>query len=702
MKNNNIVTIIGKIKQAKTDKKITNAELSKLSKVPLGTLNKILSGATKSVKTETLNKILSALAVNSSVGYNIGASTVIQNENYGFIKVGACTPLVSVADVDENVKNIISYIDVAVSKGVNVLVFPKLSITGASIGDLAFQQTLLNSALNGLIKIKRYSENSNLLIFVGLPIRVGSNIIDACACVCNGKILGVTPNTYLLNRFSDEARVFSFANDVSVVIDGEVVKVSNNIVYRDNNFYDFSVAVQVGEDIFNPSSNVNAVKIANIVVNPSANYEIVGSSEKVETVLTAESYKNVSSYVYANAGLGESTTDCVYAGGNIIIENGTVLAKSNPFTTGLTITDVDVSYLAYKRTRQNVELCSEVNVVNFNGNVNFTCFDRKFNKTPFIPTTNSELTKRAEFILNVQAQGLVKRIKHINAKTLVLGVSGGLDSTLALLVCKRAMDIIGKSSKDILAVTMPCFGTTERTKNNAIKMSNALNVTLKEINIKNSVLTHFKDIGHDATVTDVTFENAQARERTQVLMDVANKYNGIVIGTGDLSEMALGWATYNGDHMSMYSVNANVPKTLIRYLVGYEADRLGKDIKAVLNDVLDTPVSPELIPPTGEEIKQKTEDIVGPYILHDFYIYNALNKGYGPKKLYAVAKCAFEGLFDNATILKWLKNFYKRFFVQQFKRNFVPDVVKVGSLSYSPRGDFKIQSDAVNKIWLSD
>ncbi|MBO5889526.1 MAG: NAD(+) synthase, partial [Clostridia bacterium] len=328
--------------------------------------------------------------------------------------------------------------------------------------------------------------------------------------------------------------------------------------------------------------------------------------------------------------------------------------------------------------------------------------DREFSKTPFIPSTNEELVERAEFILNVQAQGLVKRIKHINANTLVLGVSGGLDSTLALLVCKRAMDIIGRNSKDILAVTMPCFGTTERTRNNAIKMSTALGVSLKEINIKNSVLSHFKDIGHDEKITDVTYENSQARERTQVLMDISNKTGGIVIGTGDLSELALGWATYNGDHMSMYSVNSSIPKTLIRYLVDYEANKSNKIIKNTLKDILDTPVSPELIPPKDGEISQKTEDIVGPYLLHDFYLYYAIRCGFKPSKIFFIAKHTFNGKFSNEVLFKWLKNFYNRFFTQQFKRSCVPDGVKIGSVGFSPRGDFIMPSDACRNEWLLD
>ena len=701
MENKDFVTVIGKIKQVKNSNGVTNAELSKLSGVPLGTLNKILSGGVQSVKAETLNKIASSLGVNLHELYFSGetAASKTLNDNYGFIKVGACTPIVKVADVSFNVNSILKEIDNASNLGVKILVFTKLSITGASLGDMYLDGVLLAGALDGLNVIKNRSNTYEGVIFVGLPYKHKGKVYDTVACVCKGEILGLTISGNASGVFVSDT-----INDKVEVLGCETT-ISNRIIYQSKSTPALSIGVANWREkgIFNYNASVYANLGVNVIVDLDANVEIIGKTEKTETALKAVSMQNNIGYIYANAGYGESTQDCVYAGGNYILENGKILAKSPSFSSGLIVSDLDVNYIEFSKLKNNVSNQSEsISLALFDIDLGFKGLDRKFSATPFVPQTNDELKTRAEYVLSVQAYGLLKRINHINPKTLVLGVSGGLDSTLALLVCKRAMDLAGRSSKDILAVTMPCFGTTARTKNNAIKMSTALGVTLKEVNIANAVRVHFNDIGHDEKVLDVTFENAQARERTQVLMDLANKTGGLVIGTGDLSEMALGWATYNGDHMSMYSVNAGVPKTLIRYLVGYEAERLGKIVKDVLNDVLDTPVSPELIPPSGDEIKQKTEDIVGPYLLHDFYIYYAINKGYAPSKIFYIAKQTFAKLYDEQTLYKWLLNFYNRFFAQQFKRNCVPDGVMVGSLSFSPRGAFSMPSDAIKALWIKD
>ena len=696
----NLLTLIGKIKEIKNEQKITNIELSKLSGVPLGTLNKILSGATLSVKSNTLTSIAKALKVDISMlcGNDSEDSKDSYQTSYGYVKVGAYTPEIKVCDVSYNVNSIIEGIDKAYKRKVKVLVFPELCITGATCGDMFLQRALLDSALDGLMQIKKYSECKNMLIFVGLPIKNEGAIYNSACCLYNGKILGFTVKSNTLK--SDDNRWFNSGSSVSgtIRVCGENYEISPNIVYKNSHNDDVLIKAVIGNDII--LSDVN--EKASIIVNLCADCEVVGANEYRETLIKSQSSVLNCGYVFANAGYGESTGDVVFAGGNIIAEKGKILEKSQLFTTGLIISDIDVSYLSFERSKRAYNGFSNDTEVFFDMQDDFCEIDRTYSKLPFVPTDATQLKNRCELILSIQANALLKRIKHINCKTLVLGVSGGLDSTLALLVCKRAITLAGRDSKDIIAVTMPCFGTTSRTKNNAVIMSEVLGVTLKEINIKDAVRVHFKDIGHDETITDVTYENAQARERTQVLMDIANMTGGIVIGTGDLSELALGWATYNGDHMSMYGVNAGVPKTLLRSLVRYEADRLGKDIKRVLYDVLDTPVSPELLPPSGDDIAQKTEDIVGPYLLHDFYIYYAINKGFKPSKIFYIAKRTFNGEFSDEVLYKWLLNFYNRFFAQQFKRSCLPDGAKIGSLSFSPRGDLKMPSDGIKKQWISD
>ena len=678
--------IILEIKQKKNLLKMTNKDLSQKSGVPLGTINKILSNGTKTVKQQTLLKINDALLIKEP-----------KTQSFGFIKVGALTIDTSVASVTKNALKIIDGITLAKSCGVNLLCFNGLTLTGATCGDLFYNQTLLSLCESELLKIVEHTNGKNMLVFVGLPLKVGGAIYSAVSAILNGKILGFTPIFNKSNGINGlNLRQFSnFLGTKTVLFNGEEVPFGN-ILYECKNIPGLKVAVDSGAPILNNN--------ASILVNLAYRNELVGSLDSTKTRIKALTSELNAGYVYANASKGESTTDFVFGGVNIICENGKIIKQSKAFTSGLIVSDIDVDFLQTEKAKsgytgydlvQNSTVLFELNNLSKN-------LDREFSQTPFIPNTQAKINERAEHILTMQAEALSKRIKHVNASKLVLGVSGGLDSTLALLVCVRACNILNKPLTDILALTMPCFGTTSRTKNNAELLCKAFGVTFKEINIKNAVLAHFKDIEQSEFDYNVAFENSQARERTQILMDMANKHNGIVVGTGDLSELALGFATYNGDHMSNYAVNASIPKTLIFHIVKYEANRLKGDIKTTLEDIVLTPVSPELLPPTNDSINQKTEDIVGPYVLHDFFIYYTLRRNYSPKKIYEVAKIAFNGTFDNQTLKKWLKNFINRFFNQQFKRSCLPDGVKVGSVGVSPRGDFIMPSDAVKYDWLQE
>ena len=701
----NTINEIKRIKEEKLAQKLTTLELSNLSGVPVGTLNKILSGKTLSVKLETLKKLQTALKMGA-----VYQTESVVNTNMGYVKVGAYTPPVKVADVKFNVEEIKNGIDTAYLKGVKVLVFPELSITSYTCGDLFFQETLLSSAINGLFDIVNYSTNKDMLIFVGLPLRKDGALYNVCAGVFNGKLLGLTPKSNVTS-FNDfyEKRYFKGYDleNGEIALRGNKYPFGVNIIYQEESMPNFTVCAEICEDLTSSISPsvIHAENGAFICVNLSSMNETVGRAEIVKNLVLSHTLKTTTGYVMANSGFGESTTDLVFAGHNIIAENGKVLSESKLFTNGLTISDIDVDFLAFERSKiSNFKGLSSDNYIKIPFALNnVTCeIDREYSKTPFIPSNKSEISNKCELVLSLQAHALAQRIKHVNAKSVVLGISGGLDSTLAILVAVRAMKILNRDTKDILAVTMPCFGTTSRTKNNAEILCKTLNVSFKEVNIKEAVKVHFNDIGHDINVLDVTYENSQARERTQVLMDIANKTNGLVLGTGDLSELALGWATYNGDHMSMYGVNASIPKTLIRYVVDYEANNSQKLLKDTLKDILDTPVSPELIPANGEDVSQKTEDIVGPYLLHDFYLYYAIKMGFKPSKIYYIAKRSFKGVFEKETLYKWLKNFYNRFFNQQFKRSCMPDGVKVDDISLSPRGGFSMPSDAIKSEWLLD
>ena len=627
----------------------------------------------------------------------------------GFVKVAAATPEIRVADCDYNAERIIEIIKEAEGKGVDLLVFPELCVTGYTAGDLFYSDTLLDGAKAALGKIADATAGIKTLIFVGVPIKTDSKIYNCAAAITDGDIIAFVPKKNLpnYNEFY-EKRWFEPGNDLTrdVEISGRVVPMDSNAMFRAEGFPEFTVAAEICEDLWvaNSPSVEYAHRGANIIVNLSASDETVGKAEYRRSLVSMQSAKLVAGYVYADAGNGESTTDLVFAGHNIVAENGKVLAESKLFENGMIISEIDVKFLDYERSKIYPTVSNEPGYAfSFYPDEKETELTRKIERMPFVPECSAELDKRAELILNMQARGLVKRVSHTSTGAVVVGVSGGLDSCLALLVCIRAFKILKRPLSDVIAISMPCFGTTKRTKSNAQKLAELTGVTFRTIDIKNSVTRHLADIGRDTTVTDVTYENAQARERTQVLMDVANSVGGMVVGTGDLSELALGWATYNGDHMSMYGVNASVPKTLVRHLVRFEADNCAdKKLAAVLYDILATPVSPELLPADKGEIAQKTEDIVGPYELHDFFLYNFVRNGFGAGKIYRLACIAFRGTYSPETIEKWLRKFISRFFAQQFKRSCLPDGVKVGSVTLSPRGDWRMPSDACKALWEAD
>lgn len=632
----------------------------------------------------------------------------------GFIKVAAATPKIRVADCEFNAESIIALMNEARDKGVNILVFPELCVTGYTCHDLFYQQTLLNGAESALMRIVSASEGSDMLVAVGCPlIDYDHNKLYNCAVVFqNGEILGVVPKTHLpnYNEFY-EMRQFTPASccedEHNTIRIGDVYSFfHNSIIFECEDIPELKFGVEICEDLWapNPPSISLALSGATIIANLSASNEIIGKDDYRRELVKGQSARMMCGYVYASAGNGESTQDLVFGGHRLIAENGALLADSGLFTEGLTISEIDVKRLCHER-RRNTSFqsnCSDLCAPSFSFTLRTTELTRKIEPLPFVPSSAGEKSKRCRDILAMQAHGLAKRIEHTKCKSVVVGISGGLDSCLALLVCVEAMKLQNRSMSDIITITMPCFGTTRRTKSNAEQLCAILGTTLRVIDISDSVRQHFKDISHDESILNVTYENCQARERTQVLMDVANEENGLVIGTGDLSELALGWATYNGDHMSMYGVNNSVPKTLVRHIVDYYTENTSEPALAkVLRDILDTPVSPELLPAKDGEISQITEDLVGPYELHDFFLYYAIRWGFQPKKVLRLAVSAFAG-YDRNEILQWLKTFYRRFFAQQFKRSCLPDGVKVGTVSLSPRGDWRMPSDAVAQLWLNE
>jgi len=623
---------------------------------------------------------------------------------YGFIEVAAVTPKVKVADTKYNGQLIRTHMKDAEKEGAKIVVFPELCITGASCGDLFFQNKLIQSAKEELMQIVSASEYYDGIYFVGLPYEVNGKLYNVAAVISKGEVLGIVPKSYLNNT-----RYFAsggFLDTEEVLPNGQIVPVSTDLIFYCDKKPELKIAIEIGEDLWapQPPSIGHALGGANIIVNLSASIEGSGCDEYRRELVKSQSARAICGYVCANAGEGESTQDVVYSGHNIIAENGYVLLESKRLGNGMICSSIDVDRLEGDRRKNPLFDTDDTHVcIPFQLKEEENTLNRFVDPSPFVPAEETARRKHCEDVFHIQAMGLKKRMEHTGADVAVVGISGGLDSTLALLVIVRAFDLMKKNRKDIIAVTMPGFGTTDRTYDNAVGMINQLGTTFMEVSIKDSVKQHFKDIGQDESNRDVTYENAQARERTQILMDIANQRNGMVIGTGDMSELALGWATYNGDHMSMYSVNASVPKTLVRHVVCYYADTCGEDTLAkVLYDVLDTPVSPELLPPENGQIAQKTEDLVGPYELHDFVMYYVLRFGFSPEKIYELAKIAFAGTYNGAVILKWMKTFYHRFFSQQFKRSCLPDGPKVGTLSVSPRGDLLMPSDACVRIWMDE
>lgn len=632
---------------------------------------------------------------------------------HGFIKAAAATPQIKVADPAYNAKQICVMMDEAAKNGAKIIVFPELCITGYTCGDLFLQELLLQEAKVQLLTLAAHTADKDALVFVGLPLVRDNKLYNVAAALHRGNVIGLIPKANIPTYAEYyEGRHFAPGNEAAVpyILQSEkgekTVPFGTDILFDGGVVEGLLIGCEICEDLWVPGAPAteHVMAGATVIVNLSASNETVGKGEYRTMLVKSASARMISGYVYASAGEGESTQDVVFGGHNLIAENGTLLAESKRFKNGIIYADIDIHRIVNERRRMSTytpESSRKHTIIPAKFEKVETSLTRSFDSAPFVPGDKAQRDTRCEEILSIQSYGLKKRYEHTGCQKAVVGVSGGLDSTLALLVTVRTFDMLSFDRKNILAVTMPCFGTTDRTYDNACELAKALGAVLEEVNIREAVTLHFRDIGQDMNNHDVTYENGQARERTQVLMDIANRENALVIGTGDMSELALGWATYNGDHMSMYGVNSGVPKTLVRHLVQYYADTCGDEgLKRILLDVLDTPVSPELLPPVDGIISQKTEDLVGPYELHDFFLYYMLRCGFEPEKIYRIAKESFAGQYDKGTILKWLKVFYRRFFAQQFKRSCLPDGPKVGSVAVSPRGDLRMPSDASAKLWL--
>ncbi len=630
---------------------------------------------------------------------------------YDFLRVAAVSPRLKVADPAYNAQRIIQEMREQTASGAELIVFPELCLSGYTCGDLFVQKMLTDGCLRALLSVAEATMGSKTLVFVGLPVVFAGKLYNCAAALADGNVLGIVPKTYLPNyaEFYEERHFSSAPAGVHTILlaPGKEVKFARDLLFRDLHCPEICVACEICEDawVAQPPSVRHAQAGATVIVNLSASNEVIGKREYRKTICAAQSGRCVCGYVYCDAGMDESTSDMVFAGNNFIYENGTLLAEAAPFADGVCRAELDIGYLLHERRRMNtVKAGAEEGYESLYADfVHDEEPDlRAISPAPFVPQEENALNERAELILNMQAHALAKRLRHTNAKTAVIGISGGLDSTLALLVTARAFDLVGKDRKDILTCTMPGFGTTGRTKGNSLALMKEMGTTPRTVRITDAVLRHFKDIGHAPDVLNSAYENAQARYRTMVLMDLANETGGLVIGTGDLSELALGWCTYNGDHMSMYAVNCSVPKTLVKHLVRAEATRLGGRIERILTSILETEISPELLPPDAAgNIAQKTEDIIGPYELHDFYLYHFVRRGASPEKTLFLAGRAFAGKYTRDTLKKWLVSFYKRFFSQQFKRNCIPDGVKVGSVSLSPRADWRMPSDASGVLWIA-
>ena len=627
----------------------------------------------------------------------------------GFVKVAAATPKILVADCVENTRVILESIREMSRAGAKIMVLPELAVTGYTCSDLFWQEQLIWESERQLSRLLDETRGVDALIFVGMPMEIFGKLYNVAAVMNRGKLLGIVPKKYLPSYHEFyEGRHFTPGEEQTVWIEreGERIPFGMNLLFACRELPRLIVAAEICEDLWvpNPPSVSHALAGATVLVNLSASDEMTGKDTYRRELVRSQSARLVAGYIYADAGEGESSTDLVFGAQNMIAENGTILAEAERFKNQTICTELDVDRLVSERRRMTTYPAQRPEgyvTVPFSLVVGKTELTRTFSSRPFVPSDQGDRDKRCDEILNIQAMGLKKRLEHTRCQSAVIGISGGLDSTLALLVAARAFDLLGLSRDKITAVTMPCFGTTDRTYQNACQLTRCLGASLREVDIREAVELHFRDIGQDPEKHDVTYENSQARERTQILMDIANQTGGLVIGTGDLSELALGWATYNGDHMSMYAVNASVPKTLVRHLVRYYADTCQEqELSRILLDVLDTPVSPELLPPEDGKISQKTEELVGPYELHDFFLYYMLRAGFEPLKIFRIARRAFEGEYDSDTVLKWLKSFYRRFFAQQFKRSCLPDGPKVGSVAVSPRGDLRMPSDGCARIWL--
>lgn len=633
----------------------------------------------------------------------------------GFVRVGAVVPKLKVADTEFNCNEIIKQIEVASNNKIQIVVFPELCVTGYTCQDLFEQDTLLEEAEKALNKILDYTNNLDIICIIGMPIKAENQLFNTAVVIQKGKILGIVPKTFIPNyREFYEKRWFASsknANKKEIEILGQKVPFGIDLLFKDKENNEICFGIEVCEDIWavEPPSNKLALLGANIIFNLSASNEVIGKKEYRRELVKMQSAKTISGYVYCSSGVNESTSDVVFSGESMIFENGSCLTNNQrfDFESNMIFTEIDTKRLANDR-RKNISFMGnpvdlEYREIKINIPDNIEDLTREYSKTPFVPEDKKKISEICEEILNIQSYGLAKRLLHTNINKTVIGISGGLDSTLAFLVIIKAYEILNLPKENIIAITMPGFGTTSRTHNNSMKLINEHGATFREINITKSSLQHFEDIGHDKNIKDVTYENAQARERTKILMDIANKENGLVVGTGDLSELALGWCTYNGDHMSMYAVNASIPKTLVKYIIKWVADNSKEECKNIINDILDTPISPELLPPDENgNIEQKTEEQVGPYILHDFFLYHFLRYGAEPKKIYILACKTFKNDFKKEEIKHWLQVFIKRFFTQQFKRNCMPDGPKVGTVSLSPRGDLRMPSDASYNIWLNN
>ena len=630
---------------------------------------------------------------------------------YGFLRCAAVSPTLRVADCAYNAQAVIKAMQQAEGDSVRLLCLPELCLTGYTCSDLFLQQTLYEGAEKALVQILEASRGLNMVVLVGLPVQVGGKLYNCAAVLCDGQLLGVVPKTHLPNyaEFYEKRHFVPGPRTArTIVLAGQEVPFGTDLLFACRQMPDFVLGVEVCEDLWAPvpPSCRHALAGATVIANLSASDETVGKAAYRRDLVCGQSARLLCGYLYADAGHGESTTDMTFAAHNLIAENGALLAQAEPFGEGKAMSEIDVGRMRQERLRNTTFEPEDTGytTVCFDLTLTDTPLSRAFSPTPFVPDSTDARSERCELILRIQAEGLAKRMEHTHAACGVIGISGGLDSCLALLAAVRACKVLGRSPKDIVAITMPCFGTTQRTRSNAEILCDALGVQFREINITNTVQSHFADIGQDDKTYDVTFENCQARVRTLELMDYANKNGGFVIGTGDLSELALGWATYNGDHMSMYGVNAGIPKTLVRHIVRYVADSCtSEELRDVLLDILDTPVSPELLPAAEDgTIAQQTEKLVGPYELHDFYLYYVLRCGFGPAKIYHIAQAAFAGKYTADVLLYWLRNFYRRFFAQQFKRSCLPDGPKVGSVTLSPRGDWRMPSDACNTLWMRE